>query len=38
MGVAQVIADVGNPLVIPGDSHVQPFISTRPFLSLIQSV
>jgi len=33
MGVAQVVDDMGNPLVIPGDSHIQLFISTRLSLS-----
>ena len=37
-GVAQVFDDLGNPLVITGDSHIQLFPSTRLFLSLIQSV
>ena len=37
-GVAQVIDDMGNPLVSIGDSHVLLFISTWLFLSLIQSV
>ena len=26
-GVAQVFDDMGNPLVIPGDSHIPLFIS-----------
>jgi len=37
-GVAQVVDDMGNPLAITGESHIQLFASTRLFLSLIQSV
>ena len=36
-GVAQVIDDMGNPLVIAVDSHIRPFISRQLTLSLIQS-
>ena len=35
-GVAQVIDGLGNPLVIPGDSQLDPFSSVRFYLPVIQ--
>jgi hypothetical protein len=36
-GIAQVVGDMGNPLVNPGDSQFYPFSSIRFSLPLIQS-
>ncbi len=37
MGVAQVVDDMGNPLVITVDSQLDPFSSVRLSLPLVQS-